>query len=197
MRVAALGSFHRLGKLDLTRILAALIDSDPKVRRRAAELAPRICLGAEHRTQLIEGLGQSLGDESSVAEMAAFSLGEIGSQPADQPQQGERIGLPAELIHKLEHQAANHDEPLCREQAIASLGALHSSPHIILAALKDKATVRRRAVIALAPFDGPAVEAALRVALTDRDWQVRQAAEDLLGEDPLGQDPASGDHDWS
>jgi len=40
--------------------------------------------------------------------------------------------------------------------------------------------VRRRAVLALAPFDGPEVDEALRTALEDRDWQVRQAAEDLL-----------------
>jgi len=34
----------------------------------------------------------------------------------------------------------------------------------------------------VAPFDGPEVDAALRAALDDRDWQVRQAAEDLLEE---------------
>jgi hypothetical protein len=34
-------------------------------------------------------------------------------------------------------------------------------------------------VLALAPFEGPEVEAALATALEDRDWQVRQAAEDL------------------
>jgi hypothetical protein len=34
-------------------------------------------------------------------------------------------------------------------------------------------------VLALAPFDGPEVEAALAAARDDRDWQVRQAAEDL------------------
>jgi HEAT repeat protein len=45
--------------------------------------------------------------------------------------------------------------------------------------MEDKPAVRRRAVIALAPFEGPAVEEALAKALTDRDWQVRQAAEDL------------------
>jgi len=39
--------------------------------------------------------------------------------------------------------------------------------------------VRRRAVLALAPFDGPEVDAALALAHDDRDWQVRQAAEDL------------------
>jgi HEAT repeat protein len=40
--------------------------------------------------------------------------------------------------------------------------------------------VRRRAVLALAPFEGPEVDAALQAATTDRDWQVRQAAEDLM-----------------
>jgi HEAT repeat protein len=40
--------------------------------------------------------------------------------------------------------------------------------------------LRRRAILALAPFDGPEVTAALEKALLDRDWQVRQAAEDLL-----------------
>ena len=33
-----------------------------------------------------------------------------------------------------------------------------------------------RAVIALAPFEGPDVVAALTAALDDRDWQVRQGA---------------------
>ncbi|MST32935.1 HEAT repeat domain-containing protein, partial [Acidimicrobiaceae bacterium USS-CC1] len=47
-------------------------------------------------------------------------------------------------------------------------------------ATTDKPAVRRRAVLALAPFEGPEVDAALRQALEDRDWQVRQAAEDLL-----------------
>ena len=51
----------------------------------------------------------------------------------------------------------------------------------MLAACDDKPAVRRRAVLALAAFDGPEVEARLHAALTDRDWQVRQAAEDLLG----------------
>ena len=39
--------------------------------------------------------------------------------------------------------------------------------------------MRRRAVLALAPFDGDDVRAAVQRALDDRDWQVRQAAEDL------------------
>ena len=35
--------------------------------------------------------------------------------------------------------------------------------------------------VALAAFDGPEPDAALRRCLKDLDWQVRQAAEDLLG----------------
>ncbi|MSX34038.1 MAG: HEAT repeat domain-containing protein, partial [Actinobacteria bacterium] len=65
--------------------------------------------------------------------------------------------------------------------AVAALGALGDPSGLpaILSATTDKATVRRRAVIALAPFDGPEVDAAIEQATTDRDWQVRQAAEDL------------------
>ena len=40
--------------------------------------------------------------------------------------------------------------------------------------------MRRRDILALAAFDGPEVTTALEKALLDRDWQVRQAAEDLL-----------------
>ena len=69
----------------------------------------------------------------------------------------------------------------------ASLGALARMDRLattdLVAALADPARdVRRRAVIALAPFQGPAVDAALERARQDRDWQVRQAAEDLTDE---------------
>ncbi len=40
--------------------------------------------------------------------------------------------------------------------------------------------MRRRAVLALVSYDGPEVDEALNRALDDRDWQVRQAAEDLM-----------------
>jgi HEAT repeat protein len=65
---------------------------------------------------------------------------------------------------------------------VAALGALGDPAGLgaVLAACRDKPAVRRRAVLALAPFAGPEVEAALQSALEDRDWQVRQAAEDLL-----------------
>jgi HEAT repeat protein len=70
---------------------------------------------------------------------------------------------------------------LCREAAIAALGAIGHPDGLpaILAGLEDKPAVRRRAVIALAPFEGAEVTEALARARLDRDWQVRQAAEDL------------------
>ncbi|NNK92534.1 MAG: HEAT repeat domain-containing protein, partial [Acidimicrobiia bacterium] len=78
--------------------------------------------------------------------------------------------------------ATSHPVSICREAAVAALGAIGHDAGLpaILSALDDRAPVRRRAVLALAPFSGPEVEAALRGALTDRDRQVRQAAEDLL-----------------
>ena len=68
-----------------------------------------------------------------------------------------------------------------REAAVAALGALGDERGLaaILVACGDKPAVRRRAVLALAPFEGPQVEAAIDAALDDRDWQVRQSAEDL------------------
>jgi HEAT repeat protein len=54
----------------------------------------------------------------------------------------------------------------------------------VLAALEDKPAIRRRAVVALAAFDGDEVERALARAALDSDWQVRQTAEDLLGHRP-------------
>jgi HEAT repeat protein len=78
--------------------------------------------------------------------------------------------------------ARDHRDALVREAAVAALGAIGAAdglPAILHAAAHDKPAVRRRAVIALAPFDGPEVDAAIANALTDRDWQVRQVAEDL------------------
>jgi hypothetical protein len=48
-----------------------------------------------------------------------------------------------------------------------------------LHACTDKPAIRRRAVLALAPFAGAEVDSAIEAALQDRDWQVRQAAEDI------------------
>ena len=81
-----------------------------------------------------------------------------------------------------------HEDALCREAAVAALGALghERGRAAILGGLGDRPAVRRRAVLALAAFEGDDVEAALERALEDRDWQVRQAAEDLLGPGTTG-----------
>ncbi len=69
---------------------------------------------------------------------------------------------------------------------MAALGAIGDPRGLpaIVHATADKPAVRRRAVLALAPFDGPEVDAVLERASRDRDWQVRQAAEDLTGRAP-------------
>ena len=80
--------------------------------------------------------------------------------------------------------AAAHDDVRCREAAVAALGAI-GDPHglpAVLAALADKPTVRRRATVALAGFDDPASNRRCAPPREDRDWQVRQAADELLDE---------------
>jgi HEAT repeat protein len=109
--------------------------------------------------------------DASVVEAAAWSLGEAG------PRSGRKV------VEALARVAEAHRDPLCREAAVAALGAVGDPGALdtVLGALDDKPAVRRRAVIALAAFDDPRVDAAWRRCLQDRDWQVRQAAEDLLG----------------
>ncbi|HEX3565662.1 MAG TPA: HEAT repeat domain-containing protein, partial [Acidimicrobiales bacterium] len=89
---------------------------------------------------------------------------------------------PVPALCQLADRESGHRDPLCREAAIASLGAIGDDVGLptILAALDDKPAIRRRAALSLAAFEGPEVEAALRRCLEDRDWQVRQVAEDLL-----------------
>jgi HEAT repeat protein len=178
-RSAALGAAHRLEILDDELVMNALDDPSVFVRRRGLQLAPRLrppppsggtdAEGtgfATERLALIDRVAEMLA-LPDLAEEAAFCLGELeGTTPA--------------AVAALEHQATEHDDALCRESAVAALGSLGVGRDAVLAATTDIATVRRRAVIALAAFDGDEVDAALRRALDDRDWQVRQAAEDLL-----------------
>ena len=105
-----------------------------------------------------------------VAEAACFALGEIGADASA-------------AVRALSLTAGAHRDPLVREAAVAALGAIGDEAGLpaILAATTDKPAVRRRAVLALAPFGGEEVDAALERALQDRDWQVRQAAEDMTG----------------
>ena len=162
VRVVVLGALDRLGLLDADRIARASRDDSPDVRRRAAELAATV-----RGSDLMPFLHDP---DRGVLEMAAWSA-------------GERSEPPTAIIDRLVELASSHDDALIREIAVAALGAIGDERALptILAACADKSTVRRRAVLALAPFDGPEVRAALSRAKEDRDWQVRQAAEDLLG----------------
>lgn len=157
-RELALGALGRMGRLTDDDIVAACHDAHPSVRRRAISLAAQ-------RPQL--DLLPLLADpEATVVEAAAWACGEQVAVAAVEP---------------LVELATTHDDPLVREAAVASLGAIGDERGLpaILAGCADKPAVRRRAVLALAPFSGPAVDAAIAAALQDRDWQVRQAAEDV------------------
>ncbi len=166
VRAAALGAVHRAGGLEPADLTAALADPSPVLRRRALELVAALAgQGPASSVAIVELLQDP---DDTVAEVAAWASGE--RQP---PEPG--------AVSALVALATGSPEPLIREAAVASLGSLGDPAGLaaILQATTDKATVRRRAVLALAPFEGPEVDAALERALTDRDWQVRQAAEDL------------------
>ena len=78
--------------------------------------------------------------------------------------------------------AVGHEDALCRESAVAALGSLgdERGRDAVLAGCRDKPTVRRRAVLALVAFEGDEVARMLEEMASDVDWQVRQAAEELL-----------------
>ena len=162
VRATALGALHRLEVLTDADLRCALADPEASVRRRACELAagsPAVDLSA----RLDDG-------DPSVVEMAAWALGERRETSAVQ------------ALTRLASPGSGHSDPLCREAAVAALGAIGDPAGLpaVLDALEDKPAIRRRAAVALAAFDDPEVEPALRRCLQDRDWQVRQVAEDLL-----------------
>ena len=163
VRVAALGALNRLGSLTSAEVAVALADQSPAVRQR----------GLEATVTGHDGDPASLLDDEDplVVETACWAL-------------GEQAGIDAKSLFRLSGVASGHEDVLCREAAVAALGALGHPEGltVVLEALKDRPVVRRRAVLALAAFEGPEVETALQRALTDRDWQVRQAAEDLIGD---------------
>jgi HEAT repeat protein len=163
VRATALGALARAGGLTGDDLRAGLADHDPAVRARAAEL----CAGWPG--DQAPGLRPVLDDaDPAVVEAAAWAS-------------GERVPPEPGVVAALGAVATGHDDPLCREAAVAALGAIGDAAGLpaVLAATADRPAVRRRAVLALAPFEGPEVDAALARALEDRDWQVRQAAEDI------------------
>lgn len=199
VRGTALGALNRLGALDEHELCLALTDPDAGVRRRACEETARWHHGPDTGDTTDRGvtldatldetldavpdavpdaplpgaLAEALTDrlldtDDTVVEIAAWAWGE--HPPA--------IDRAFDLLLTI---TTEHTDALCREAAVAALGALGDPRAVptILRATTDRATVRRRAIIALAPFDGPEVAEAIEHARSDRDWQVRQAAEDL------------------
>jgi HEAT repeat protein len=167
VRSAALGALVRERSARAARAAwtHAAADADASVRRRATELAPAV------QPPPVVGLLALLDDaDALVAESAAWALGEIAWNGRTR----------ARVVRALAA-AASHPDPLVRESAVAALGAIGDRAGLpaILAACRDRPAIRRRAVLALAPFDGPDVDAALAAARGDPDWQTRQSAEDL------------------
>lgn len=165
VRATALGALARAGDLTADDLVRGLRDPAADVRVRAAELAAGV--PGDRPPALAGALADN---DPAVVEAAAWASGE--RSPAEPG-----------IVPALGRVARDHADPLCREAAVAALGAIGDPAGlpVILAATGDKPAIRRRAVLALAPFDGPDVDEALRRARSDRDWQVRQAAEDLGG----------------
>lgn len=172
VRAIALSSLDKCDALMPRHIALALTDPERLVRHRLARIAAH-----DSRVDLLRLLAD---DDFAVAETAAWAL-------------GERDSVSDAEMQALIMSATGHANPLVRESCVAAIGSLGDERGLpaILNACNDKPAVRRRAVISLAPFDSPEVTAALRAALTDRDWQVRQAAEDLLAVGDLSDSEAT------
>lgn len=160
LRELALGALARNGAVTDDDLRTAFADPASSVRRRAATIAAQ--------RPAVDLLAVLDDPDAAVVEVAAWAAGEQ-----------EHVG--DDVLQRLCALATDADDALVREAAVAALGAIGDERALaaILAACDDKPAIRRRAVLALAPFEGPAVEAALQAARTDRDWQVRQAAEDV------------------
>lgn len=100
VRAAALGALERCEALRAEHVVSALTDMDAQVRCRAAELAP-------DDIELVHLLDDN---DATVVEAAAAALGERHWD--------------ASPVSKLCDTAQSHDDPLCRESAIAALGAI-------------------------------------------------------------------------
>jgi HEAT repeat protein len=167
---AALGALARLGVLTVPEVVHALTTGPAPVRRRATDAALSV-RGPGSRSTLPAALIDALSDPDPLVVVgAAWYLAERRAVAA---------------VDALVETARSHDDLRCREASVAALGAIGDRRGLpaVIEALADKPTVRRRATVALAGFDDPRVEPALRRSAEDRDWQVRQAAEELLDAD--------------
>ena len=165
-RRLAISALARLNSLTTSDLQAALDDPDSSVRRKALEIAAK-------RSD-VDAKRHLSDSDPSVAETAAFAIGEQLDISATEP---------------LMLMARQHEDALCRESAIAALGALVSLGKIhrdaildcLIDAMGDKPQIRRRAVLGLSQFEEPRAQQTVEKALLDKDRQVRSVAADLLG----------------
>ena len=95
----------RMAAATAADVAAALADPSPEVRRRA-------CRGGGRPSPRVD-LRPLLADpDAVVVEAAAWALGERARRP------------PATWSRRLSAVATDHDDPLCREAAVAALGAI-------------------------------------------------------------------------
>jgi HEAT repeat protein len=167
VQAAALSALARAGALTTSDAVRALQHGPTALRRRVPDAALTV-VGPGSRSILYDVLTRALADPDPLVVVgAAWFLGE------------RRV---AGAVAALAVTAQSHADMRCREAAVAALGAIGQVAGLpaVLGALDDKPTVRRRATVALAGFDDPRVADALDRAADDRDWQVRQAADELL-----------------
>jgi HEAT repeat protein len=170
VQAAALGALARLSALTVADITHVLLTGDAPVRRRATDAALSV-RGAGSRSTLYAAMIDALSDPDPLVVVgAAWFLAE------------RRVTAG---VTSLVATSGAHPDVRCREAAVAALGAIGDARGLaaVIDALDDKPTVRRRATVALAGFDDPRVEPALHRSAEDRDWQVRQAADELLLEE--------------
>ena len=164
VRSLAIRGLARHQCVDNAILLPLLRDENGTVVRDTLEVTAHL---ETVNDEIAEALGQLLSHaDPLVVEAAIFAAGEHGLSA---------------LVEELNRITASHDDARCREAGVIALGqiGIDQGRDVILAALQDKPTVRRRAVVALASFEGPDIETALDTAAQDRDWQVRSAVEQL------------------
>ncbi len=169
VRIAALRSLdklhtdkHRIDEqLLINNLRSALSDNVAQVRIAALEIAAHY-----HEPPISQMLSDG---EPMVVEAAAWAL-------------GEREVTNDTILNRLTGTACKHNDPLVRESAVAALAAIGDPRGLpaIIAATRDKTTIRRRSAIALAAFEGDEVTNAYQRLLNDRDRQVRDTAAELL-----------------
>jgi len=163
-RSLAIRGLARHQCVDDAMLLPLLRDGNVDVARDALEVTAHL---ENLSPAIVLTLGQLLSHtDPLVVEAAIFAAGE------------HELAL---LVDDLNRITTSHDDARCREAGVIALGQIgvDQGRDVILAALQDKPTVRRRAVVALASFEGPEIESALDTAAQDRDWQVRSAVEQL------------------